>query len=210
MVCGMKRFLFAGCLLLSAAVQAVTLKDIFLQMPSDVLPTLNLAARRDLVDFYENNRTATAPSVFDYKATLSVFTEDYLLLQTSSVSTLQVKLLPVSDNTVILLINTAMGPLPDSRVRFYTKNWKPIQGISMPELLPRLFLDTTRLNADQMSRFDQICRHFFVRMDADPMAPAMHVRASFSEDVPQELLAPFKGFYTDSLTLTWNGKGFQR
>jgi len=46
-------------------------------------------------------------------------------------------------------------------------------------------------------------------MDVDPVTPHIHIRASFSEVVPHDLLAPFEGFYTDSLTLTWNGKGFQ-
>lgn len=209
MMCAMKRLLFVGCLFLTLGVQAVTLKDVFFRMPAEVLPSLNLAARRDLVDFYTNRQTAVVPSAFATNVELSAFTEDYLLLKTSSVSTLQVKRLPFSDSTLVLLINTVTGPLPDSRVRFFTQNWKPIVGVSMPVIVPRHFLDTTRLNAEQVQRFDEICQRFFVRMDADPVTPHLYVRALLSGVVPQELLAPFEGFYTDSLTLTWNGKGFK-
>jgi hypothetical protein len=208
MVHGMKCCLLAGCCFLTLSLQAVSLKSFFFNMPDDVLPTLSQSARKDLVDYFENKQTAAVPSLFNSSIILSAFSDDYLRLETSSVSSIQIKKLPLEDGAVFLLINTALGPLPDSRLRLYTENWKPIPGFSLPELKPRLFLDSARLSAEQMIRFDGICR-LFVRMDADPSAPVIHLKAFITDDVPEELLAPFKDLFTDSLTLTWNGRGFQ-
>lgn len=207
MVQGMKCGLLACCCLLTVSVQAVSMKSLFLSMPAELLPTLSLSARKDLVDFFENKQRAAVPSLFKSNSVLTAFSDNYLRLETSSSSSIQIKKLSLADSTVFLLINTVTGPLPDSRVRLYTPSWKLIPGVAIPEVKPRLLLDSTRLSAEQVNRFDSLCR-LFVQLDADPSAPVLHVKTFLSDEVPQEQLAPFKGLYTDSLTLTWNGRYF--
>lgn len=208
MIQGMKCGLLACCCLLTVSMQAVTMKSLFLSMPADLLPTLTLTARKDLVDFFENKQRAAVPSLLSSSSILTAFSDDYLRLETSSASCIQIKRLSLADSTVFLLINTVTGPLPDSRMRLFTPGWKLIPGFSVPEIKPCLLLDSTRMSEEQMNQFDRICR-FFVRMDADPSASVVRVSVFLSDEVPLELLAPFKGLYTDSLTLTWTGKGFQ-
>ncbi len=208
MVREIKQLVLVGCLFVVTTMQAVTLKELFFQMPGEVCPVLNLTARRDLVDFFINQRTAVVPSVFDNTIVMKALADNCLLLQTSSVSTLQLKMLPASDSVVVAVINTVSAPLPDSRIRFFSKSWKPVTGHFLPVFLPRYFLDTTRLDAGQIERFDNLCGRSNYRMVADANDPIVRVYPSFKEDVPNELLAPYKGFISDSLILSWDGRRF--
>ena len=53
--------------------------------------------------------------------------DDYLLLQTTERSTVEMKLLPLVNNTyVVCMISTVNGPVPDSRIEFFTTNWEPL------------------------------------------------------------------------------------
>lgn len=57
-------------------------------------------------------------------------TNDYLLLQTTERSTVEMKLLPLVNNTyVVCMISTVNGPVPDSRIEFFTTNWEPFGNI---------------------------------------------------------------------------------
>lgn len=200
--------LLAGCCLLTIAAQAVTMKSFFLGMPAVLLPTLPVSARNDLVDFFENNQRAEVPALFNNSCVLSAFGNDYLRLETSSVSNIQIKRLPVADSSVFLLINTVNGPLSDSRARLFTSEWKEVKGFAMPEIYPRMLLDASRVSEEEMDRFDRICR-FFVGMNADPSAPEVRVTVFINDEVPPELLLSYKDLYSESLTLTWTGEGFR-
>lgn len=193
--------------LLSLSVQALTMKDVLLSMPTDLLPTLPLSARQDLVDFYTNNRTAAMPAAFNNQMILKVFTEDYLLLQTSPVSTLQVKRLSVDDTmTVLALIHTTQGPLEDSRLVFFSPDWKPIPQGGQPLLKPSSFLRTQ--DEALARRFDADCARLFVRMAWSPASTDLITTHSLKVDVPSEKLLPYQGLLADTLRLVWSGKGY--
>ena len=52
---------------------------------------------------------------------------EHALLQTTERSTVEMKLLPLVNNTyVVCMISTVNGPVPDSRIEFFTTNWEPL------------------------------------------------------------------------------------
>lgn len=55
------------------------------------------------------------------------YSDDYISLKTSDAGTLQIKLLPLVNNTNIIgVITTVCGDLCDSRIDFYTTSWQPL------------------------------------------------------------------------------------
>ncbi len=55
------------------------------------------------------------------------YSDDYISLKTSDAGTLQIKLLPLVNNTNIVgVITTVCGDLCDSRIDFYTTSWQPL------------------------------------------------------------------------------------
>lgn len=197
------------CLVLAYGVDAQTIEQCFFQMPIDLLPTLPVSSRKDLVDFYKNDRTAVMPASFSNQMTLKQLGSDYLLLQTSASTTMQLKRLPVNDTLNILtLIYTAGAPLSDSQIRFYSTTWKPLDSFAFPALTALDFLDTAGAGVNLTGRFSQVCQRLFIQMKASPEKQELSAITSIREDVPAELLEPFKPWVKDTVTLRWRGSGF--
>lgn len=124
----MKRYLYI--LLFFAAIaglQAQDMKTVFINMPDRDIPQLESAWRKDLVDLYTSGKEARLQNMMNGYSRLLKLTDNYLLLQVTERSSLEMKMLPLVNNTyVICVAATVEGPVPDSKVRFYTTEWEPL------------------------------------------------------------------------------------
>ncbi len=132
----MKRFAVGLLLLcLTICVKAQKMEDFFVKIPDDLIVQLEEAWRKDLIDLYKSGKPATLENTMQGKSTLSKLTEDYMLLQSTEYSTVELKLLPLVNNTyIICMIETVYAPVADSRVAFYTTEWQqvPADGLFTP------------------------------------------------------------------------------
>ncbi|MDR0700134.1 MAG: DUF3256 family protein [Tannerella sp.] len=101
------------------------MENFFIAMPEGIIVQLEEAWRKDLVELYKSGKTATLENTMQGKSTLLKLTDNYLLLQSTGRSTVEMKLLPLINNTyIICMITTVYAPVADSRVVFYTTDWK--------------------------------------------------------------------------------------
>ena len=106
---------------------AQDMTSVFTAMPDQYIPLLEHAWRKDLVDLYTSGKESRLKNTMNGFSTLQKLTNDYLLLQTTERSTVEMKLLPLVNNTyVVCMISTVNGPVPDSRIEFFTTNWEPL------------------------------------------------------------------------------------
>jgi hypothetical protein len=99
----------------------------FIAMPNQYLPQMEEAWRKDLVGLYQSGKQAELDNAMDGRSTLQKMTSDYLFLQISDRSSLEIKLLPLINQTfVACVITTVFAPVPDSRVEFFTLDWHPL------------------------------------------------------------------------------------
>ncbi|MDR0394443.1 MAG: DUF3256 family protein [Tannerella sp.] len=113
------------CFVVSSGAQRMD--ELFIKMPSDIIIQLEEAWRKDLVDLYKSGKTATLENTMQGRSGLLKLTDDYLLLQSSEHSVLEMKLLPLVNHThIICMITTVSAPVADSHVCFYTTEWTPI------------------------------------------------------------------------------------
>ncbi|MDR0744165.1 MAG: DUF3256 family protein [Tannerella sp.] len=132
----MKRMLFSlmfVCFAVSSMAQRMD--ELFIKMPSDIIIQLEEAWRKDLVDLYKSGKTATLENTMQGRSGLLELTDNYLLLQSSERSMMELKLLPLVNHTnIICMITTVSAPVADSRVYFYTTDWNPIssEGLYTP------------------------------------------------------------------------------
>lgn len=102
-------------------------KSVFVNLPDSLSPLLTKVNREDFADFLASKMKAEVKNKMEKQSELKKLTEDYAFLQTTSQSTFQLKLLPLNDTTkVVCVIHTAYAPVADSRVQFYTTNWKEL------------------------------------------------------------------------------------
>ena len=107
---------------LSATAQ--NMKSVFVSMPDSIAPLLTQTNKEDCIDFLDSNMKAVVKNRFGNEAEMKALTENYVLMQTSPVGTLEMKLLPVNDSTnVVCMVKTVCASACDSEVHFYTSDW---------------------------------------------------------------------------------------
>ena len=114
--------------LMPCTIQAQSLKDLFLQMPTEVCPVLTEYNRLELVDNQKNGKEMSTRNAFQTVSKMSALTDDYAHLSVSDSSEKVMKLLTKNDGTkIIMVISTVFcDSIPDSSVSFYSTEWKPL------------------------------------------------------------------------------------
>ena len=153
---------------------AQDMKSVFIAMPDSITPLLTKVNKEDCVDFLDSQMKAAVKNRFDGTAEMKVLTEDYTLVQTSEIGTLEMKLLPVNDSTkVVCMVKTVCASACDSDVRFYASDWS--KELDAASFLQRPSADVFFLPNDTLSE-----EGILIRKKAD-----MHLmKASLSKDEP--------------------------
>ena len=153
---------------------AQDMKSVFIAMPDSITPLLTKVNKEDFVDFLDSNMKAEVKNRFDGTAEMKVLTEDYTLVQTSEIGTLEMKLLPVNDSTkVICMVKTVCASACDSDIRFYTSDWS--KELDAASFLQRPSADIFFLPNDTLSE-----EGILIRKKADMNL----MKASLSKDEP--------------------------
>lgn len=130
----MRQLFFLLLILGSISVNAQNVASFFINMPNEKIPQLEEAWRKDLVDLFQSGKEATLENLMGGRSTLKELTADYLLLQTSERSLLEIKLLPlINDTYLACVITTVSAPVADSRVDFFTTEWKSLPATDLWE-----------------------------------------------------------------------------
>lgn len=124
----MKRVLIVVWLAFCAfQLRAQDMAEVFVAMPDEYVPQLEDAWRKDLVDLYRSGENAQLKNNMNGTSRLVKLTKDYLLLESTERTTVEMKLLPLINNTfVICKIVTLKAPVADSRISFFSPDWKPL------------------------------------------------------------------------------------
>lgn len=181
----------------------------FIRMPVDLLPNLPLNSRKDLVDFFKNERTAVMPAAFGGEMTLKELSEDFIFLQTSQVSSLQIKLLHLNDSSkIIAVINTASAPLLNSILRFYDTGWMLLNTVQSPDINCLDFFDIQGAGKEMSDRFDKYCMRLFVQLKFEPDSSDLTAISSVKEDFQIDFPKEFLPFLKDSVKFQWQNGHF--
>lgn len=120
-------FLITGLFAMSS-VQAQEAKTLFVNMPDSLTPLLTKVNREDCIDFLESKMKAQVDNRFGRKSEMTDLGKDYIRMQMSPQTSWQMKVLSLNDTTkVICTVFTVCGPACDSRIDFYTTEWKPLE-----------------------------------------------------------------------------------
>jgi len=106
-------------------------KKLFISMPDSLCPYLTSVNRADCVDFLESKMKAVVDNRFGSKSEMTDLSKDYVRMKLTSSTDWQMKVLALNDSTdIICTITTVGGPACDSKLRFYTTQWKELPASS--------------------------------------------------------------------------------
>lgn len=115
-------------LIICPLAKAQDMATLFANMPDEYVPHLESAWRKDLIDLYKTGKPATLKNTMNGTSSLLKLTDDYLLLQSTERSTVEIKLLPLINNTnIICMVTTVNAPVADSRITFFTTEWHALK-----------------------------------------------------------------------------------
>jgi len=186
--------------------------ECFKDMPADLLPGLNTAMKLDMVDFFNSGKTARMLGLLGSEMELKILTEDYLMLQTSAASNVQLKLLPLKNGSRILaVVNTVKAPAASSDLEFYNLDWQPIDTLAKPRLSAASFLNQDCLqqkgHAQDMS-VEELNSLYFYEYNFQSGNNFLLVYSSLPDFLGEEAFAGYRDCFNQRLVLEWTGKGF--
>ena len=130
----MKRTLYTLFLLLVVLHQTVArtpMRQWLMLMPDSVMPLLTKNDRLDFIDFYDAQMAAVVTNRMDGKSRMDVLTDDFVRINYTQASDVEMKLLPINDSTdVLCMVTTVKAAVSDSRIAFFDAQWQPLSIVS--------------------------------------------------------------------------------
>ena len=202
----MKRFLFGLCLVaMPVTMMAQQVRKMWVNMPTSIAGSLEKSTRQELLDLKEMKKKAVISGPLGEECSIDTLTADYLSARLSDVSTLQMKMLPTSSgDSLLCLVHTYAGPLPESSISFYTPDWKALP-------MPSMHLDVDLQRPDTMTQddFSKLQALFDPKLISFTLSPSNKelVVALSPVIISEEEKAPLKALILQR-KLNWNGKTF--
>ena len=202
----MRKLLFGLCLAaMPITMMAQQVCKMWVSMPASVAGALEKSGRQELLDLKQMKKTAAIAGPLGEKCSIDTLTADFLSVRMNDVYTLQMKMLPTSSgDSLLCLVQTYAGPQPESRIAFYSPDWKALS-------MPQMHLDVDLQRPDTMSEgdFNKLQALFDPKLISFSLSPssAELVVALSPAVISEEEKANVKWLKLQN-KLNWNGKTF--
>lgn len=100
------------------------MKQLFVQMPPELLPELSNDNKLDCIDFLASGMKATVQNKFGENSSLLVINDKYALMKVSSAMQCEMRLLTDGSDSLICIVKTYYTPGAESTVEFYDTKWQ--------------------------------------------------------------------------------------
>lgn len=135
----------------NAVAQGVQMRNLFASMPDSLLPMMTKNNRLDCIDFIENDMEAKVRNRLDDYVELKTLTQDYLLLQTSEQSRVEMRYVAKGDTTgIVYLVRTYYGPAGDSSIECYDQDWRVVKMAVVRPEVEAFFKTASATDADTL------------------------------------------------------------
>lgn len=204
----MRKSIFFFLLFFSTITHAQTVGDLFKSMPAELLPGVSEGNKTMLL--VDSGRSSVPYPLGEIQKVIQ--SEDYLQIKTSDIGTTQLKLLPVSDDSLIVcLIKTVCGDVCDSRLSFYTTDWKKLNSeVFLPEVSAEIFFNSS-LKKQENDKYAVSLPDIYPISAAfnekgTDLTLVFHYKDRLTKEQIEELKPLLK---SDTVVLTWNNASFR-
>lgn len=137
-------------------VQAQSMRKIWLSMPDSIIPYLNKNQRLELVDYVDLKVKPEVKNQLRETSVIDTLTTNYMSITLNKASKMQLRLLPTTnEDSILCMVRTFNGPLPESSITFYTPHWQRLESpsIDLQQFAPSLIV---RPDTMSQARFDEL------------------------------------------------------
>lgn len=196
------------------ATATLTARKVFENLQAPPLEVLKKTTRLDMLDYWDADSIYEAKNVLDGVSSLASVTPDYLRVNITPVSTLEIKLLPISkaDNVVMTLYTVGgKGTARDTSVAFYDTSLRPLDASGLftaPEL--KNFFSIPKGAGVTMKDIEEAVPFVTVVYKASAGTNDLQARLTAGDYLSVEANELITPYLQKNVTLTWKGaKGFK-
>ena len=199
--------------LFGAQAKSQNIKEIFKAMPAEMTPLLTANDKADFIDFMDSKMDAKVQNLLGGTSLMTRLSSDYLYVQMTKNSSLQMKLLPYKETYLIALINTVYGPARDSKLHVYNANWEKFVGeplFTKPKLDDFFKLDLFLADKSNSKLADlRAVDVSLVELSFDADNLNIEVELHSLGYLDKELRDKLMPFFTKELMYTWKDNHFE-
>lgn len=194
------------CCFCSLSLSAQQVDRLFTSVPSRVLSMLDKTARLDMIDLYNNNMKAAAENVYGGQSVMEEKSDDYISIRLTDVSQWQMKLFPLSHDTLIVCVHTIASPAQSSTIQVYHHDWSQAK-VDFPQpTFEQFFTQKEIVKQSRHAEIVELLRVMPITITLSRNQPSITYSISLSS-LPLEMKESAAAM-TKSLTYTWQAGKF--
>lgn len=203
----MRKLLFISLLLLCCGVNvlhAQGMRALFMSAPDGMFPLLTMNNRADCVDYIDAGMEAKVSNRLGGVCRMKALTADYLLLEPSSVSSVQAKCLPYGGDTIVCVVKSVKAEVAGSRVEFYDTKWNRL---SDADFFDAPAIVDFFISPDSAAHYADRCDIYLVQMSLsgkENILTAEYTMPGYMNESDAILIKPL----LRGIVYRWNGKRF--
>ena len=195
--------------LMLVAARAADLRTLFVGMPDSIMPTMTKSERMDFLDYMDSGMRARVRNKLGGESVMTAFSDRSLTVMTSQSGRVEMVLFPLKNSeNLICIIKTVTARYEDSRIQFYSEDWKSVPVEELIEL-PGFddYLTKKALSSDSLDVFKKMS---MLRLQSVAAVDGgLEFRYSSLEDLGEEAERYKSWFKPEALRYIWNGKKFR-
>lgn len=208
----MRKYTLPLLLFISFVINGQTIGDIFKSMPSELLPGVSEGNKTMLI---VDSAQTSVPYAFGEIKKVN-HSSSYLNIKTSEAGTTQIKLLPVTeDSVVVAVIKTVCGgaeaDVCNSTIAFYTKDWEDLDNATyIPAISPEMFMDSSKKESDNYKYALSLPDIYPISATFNETSTDLTLTFHYKERLANSELKEFETYLTsETVILKWDGSNFK-
>lgn len=197
----------------SAASDTISVKRAFVEMPVNTLDLLNRSTRLDMLDYFAVDSVYKAQNALEGESFLKAVTPDFLSLQLTPVSTLDLKVVKTkkgSDLVVSVYTISGDNQASDSDLKFFDSSMNELprdKYLKLPDL--SYFFDIPKGSLTTMKEIKEMVPFPTIEYFLSPVSTDIKAKLTVGAFMDQDDYNIMKLFLKPEITYRWDGKGYK-
>lgn len=191
----------------------ISVKRAFVDMPVNTLDLLNRSTRLDMLDYFAVDSVYQAPNALEGVSFLKAVDPDFLELQITPVSTLQLKTVKTNKGgDLVVSIYTVSGDnqAPDSDLKFFDSSMQELprdKFLKLPDLSS--FFSIPKGSVTTMKEIKEMVPFPTIVYTAEPGGDDIKAKLTVGAFMDQDDYNIMKLFLKPEITYRWDGKSYK-
>ncbi|MCH5231307.1 MAG: DUF3256 family protein [Muribaculaceae bacterium] len=184
----------------------LTARKVFEKLSSSALEILPPSTRLDMLDYWDVDSVYKASNAMEGLSWIESVTDSYLKVHISSVSSLQIKILPEKKTEIVMTVYTVGDDVQaqDSQVKFYDENLQELEAskyLKLPHL--KEFFEIPKGSATKMKEIEEMIPFPTIAFSANPINDNLEARLTVEKYINEDDWNIAKLFVKPFITLEW-------